>query len=325
MYVICLEINIKQVPWWHEPKKMLRRITEANRKRNVYGPEHDEHQYLNLIDDILTTGSWEQTRNGSTQMIFGAAMQFDLTNGTVPLLTTKKLAWKTCLKELLWFIRGSTDNSLLTAQNVNIWSGNTRRRLVQDEYVQDNDLGPIYGHQWRHFNAPYIDCHTDYTGQGKDQLQAIITALKDPLQRSSRRLVMSAWNPCQLEEMALPPCHILCQFNVREGRYLSCHLYQRSADVGLGMPFNIASYSLLTHLLAHHCGLEAEAFNYSLGNCHIYDDHVTALRQQTARVPFKFPTVKFQALKERIDDYSLDDFIIENYQAHDAVVMQMRP
>jgi thymidylate synthase len=307
---------------------MLRSITEHNKKRSVYGDKHDEHQYLNLINDIQQHGTWEETRNGRTQMIFGAAMHYALTNHTVPLLTTKKLAWKTCLKELLWFIKGSTNNAELTAQNVHIWTGNARR-LVEDAsglgYIEGADLGPIYGHQWRHFNAPYDTCYTDYTGQGVDQLANIVSALKDPAQRSSRRLVMSAWNPCQLSQMALPPCHVMCQFNVRDGRYLSCHLYQRSADVGLGMPFNIASYSFLTHLLAHHCGLEAEDFNYSLGNCHIYDDHVEALTEQTKRDPFPFPTLRIAAVKEKLEDYVLSDFIVENYRAHDAIVMQMRP
>jgi len=307
---------------------MLRSITEHNKKRSLYGDKHDEHQYLNLINDIQQHGTWEDTRNGRTQMIFGAAMHYALTNHTVPLLTTKKLAWKTCLKELLWFIKGSTNNAELTAQNVHIWTGNARR-LVEDArglgYIEGADLGPIYGHQWRHFNAPYDTCYTNYTGQGVDQLANIVKALKDPAQRSSRRLVMSAWNPCQLSQMALPPCHVMCQFNVRDGRYLSCHLYQRSADVGLGMPFNIASYSFLTHLLAHHCGLEAEDFNYSLGNCHIYDDHVEALTEQTKRDPFPFATLRIAAVKEKLEDYVLSDFIVENYRAHDPIVMQMRP
>ena len=158
-------------------------------------------------------------------------------------------------------------------------------------HLGENDLGPVYGHQWRHFNAPYTNCRADYSGQCVDQLQYIIDALKDPVERFSRRLVMSAWNPCQIDEMALPPCHVLCQFNVSQGNKLSCALYQRSADCGLGVPFNIASYSFLTHILAKHCGLEAYEFIYTLGNCHVYDDHVEAMKEQLGRPSYDFPTI----------------------------------
>jgi len=149
-------------------------------------------------------------------------------------------------------------------------------------HLESNDLGPIYGHQWRHFNAPYINKDADYSGKGIDQLQYVIDRLSDPEKRTSRRIIMSSWNPCQLNEMSLPPCHIMCQFNVI-GNNLSCSLYQRSGDVGLGVPFNIASYCFLTHLLAHHCGLNAYEFVYYLGNSHIYDDHLESLSQQITK------------------------------------------
>jgi len=306
---------------------MLRRILEKNKVGKYGSPQHDEYQYLHLIDDILNEGKMESGRNGYAKTIIGSAMHFSLENNTLPLLTTKKVAWKTCAKELFWFIKGSTDNKILQEQNVGIWNGNASREYLDDIGLyerKENDLGPVYGHQWRHFNAPYKTCHDDYEGKGVDQLDYIISCLKNPLTRNSRRLIMSAWNPCQLPEMALPPCHILVQFNVTENDKLSCSLYQRSCDVGLGVPFNIASYSLLTHLIANHCGLVATDFYYHLGNCHIYDDHLEALKEQTTKKPYSFPTIKINSKKEDIEDYSLDDFEILNYTSHEKIKMEMR-
>ena len=233
---------------------------------------HQEQQYLDLIKNILDNGTWEEGRNGRTKSVFGSSMRFDLTNGQIPILTTKKTAWKTCLKELLWFIRGETDNKLLQEQGVHIWDGNTTREFLDSRGLNYREglIGPGYGFQWRNFNAPYDQETGGPMEKGVDQLQQIIDALKDPAQRTSRRLVMSAWNPCQLNEMALPPCHILCQFNVHDGNKLSCCMMQRSSDFFLGIPFNVASYSMLTHLLAKHCGLEAYEFVHFMGNCHIY-------------------------------------------------------
>ena len=226
-------------------------------------------------------------------------MRFSLQNGTIPFLTTKKLAWKTCFKELMWFIQGKTDNKDLTNQGVHM-SGNANRKFLDSRgltHRKEGDLGPIYGFQWRHFNAEYKDSSTNYDGQGIDQLQSIINSLKDPSQRSSRRLIMTAWNPSYLDSMALPPCHVLCQFNVRQNKFLSCSLYQRSGDVGLGVPFNIASYSFLTHILAVHYDLIAEDFVYFLGNTHIYKDHVDVLKQQIERSPFNFPKLEIKKKK----------------------------
>ena len=301
---------------------------------------HEEQQYLNLIKNILDNGTWEEGRNGKTKGIFGNMMRFSLKDGKIPILTTKKTAWKTCLKELLWFIRGDTDNKLLQDQGVHIWDGNSTREFLDSRGLQDyeeGELGPIYGRQWRHFNAPYItkkevkfserlpeNEQTYYNVKGGvDQLQQIIDALKDPAQRTSRRLIMTAWNPCQLDDMALPPCHILCQFNVHNGNQLSCSMYQRSCDSPLGSPINIASYSFLTHLLAKHCGLEAHEFVYFMGNCHIYEDHVEPMKEQIKKNPFPFPTVSIKQVRENINDYCLDDFEIHNYQSHEAIKMKM--
>jgi len=304
---------------------MLRRLAERG-KLGLGGTVHDENQYLGLIKDVLDEGVMTTGRNGGTKAVYGAAMHFSLENGRLPLLTTKRVAWKTCLKELLWFIKGSTNNEELRNNGVHIWDGNGSREFLDSRglnHLAENDLGPVYGHQWRHFNAAYTDCQTDYSGKGVDQLQYVINCLKDPEQRSSRRIVMSAWNPCQLAEMALPPCHVLCQFNVL-GNRLSCSLYQRSGDIGLGVPFNIASYSFLTHLLAKHCGLVAHEFVYFLGNAHIYDDHFDALEEQIKRSPKSFPSISIARQCESVDEYEMEDFVVEGYEPHGKIVMEMR-
>jgi thymidylate synthase len=252
-------------------------------------------------------------------------MRFSLRDSKIPILTTKKTAWKTCLKELLWFIRGKTNNNLLTDQNVHIWDANASREFIKSrglDHYSDGELGPIYGHQWRHFNAKW-EGDEDYTNEGVDQLQQIIDQLKNPETRTSRRLIMSAWNPCQLNEMALPPCHILCQFNVHNGNQLSCALYQRSQDVALGASFNIASYSFLTHLLAKHCGLEAAEFVYFTGNCHLYEDHIEPMREVLLRQPFEFPTVSISQIRENINDYCVEDFLVSEYKCHEVIKMTM--
>lgn len=286
----------------------------------------EEEQYLNLIREILSRGTWEEGRNGKTKSIFGHSMRFSLENGRIPILTTKKTAWKTCLKELLWFIRGETNNKLLLDQGVHIWDGNSSREFLDSRGLNNyevNELGPIYGHQWRHFNAKWQGDAHDYTGEGVDQLQQIIDALKDPKQRTSRRLIMTAWNPEQLDDMALPPCHIMCQFNVHDGKQLSCAMYQRSNDECCGTPFNIASYSFLTHLIAKHCGLQAYEFVYFKGNCHIYEEHIEGAKLQIQREPYPFPTLTIKQIRDNINDYQVDDFILENYQHHESIKFQM--
>lgn len=287
----------------------------------------DEYQYINLIQTILENGYNESGRNGNVKAIFGTSLRFNLSNNKIPILTTKKLAWKTCLKELLWFISGSTDNKILKQKNVKIWNENASREFLDSrglQHLAEDDLGPVYGHQWRFFNAPYDNCHTDYTNKGVDQLKYIIDSLKDPNTRTSRRLIMSAWNPQQLDQMALPPCHVLAQFNVFDGDKLSVALYQRSGDVGLGVPFNIASYAFLTHLIAHHCNLKASEFVYFLGNAHIYDDHIETLKIQKNNIPMELPTLSIINKYETIDQYSIDDFVVENYNHHNELKMNMR-
>lgn len=302
---------------------------------------HQEYQYLNLVNEILSNGTWEEGRNGRTKSIFGYMMRFSLKDETIPIFTTKKTAWKTCLKELLWFIRGETDNKLLQKQNVHIWDGNTSREFLDSvnlNLYEEGIAGPIYGYQWRNFNATY-NCITgkpirdgfeesdlDYNNiqfKGVDQLQYIIDCLKDPVKRTSRRLIMTAWNPCQLNQMALPPCHVLCQFNVSDGNKLSCALYQRSNDVSLGTSFNVASYSFLTHLLAKHCGLVAHEFIHFMGNCHIYEEHVELMQEILNRQPYDFPKLKINCVRENINDYQIGDFEVSNYVSNNVIKMQM--
>ena len=296
---------------------------------NYKDENNEELQYLKLIEDILLKGSFETGRNGNTYSVFGSSMYFSLENNKIPLLTTKQLAWKTCLKELFWFIQGDTNNQTLINQGVHIWDTNSSRSFLDSRGLVDreeHDLGPIYGFQWRHFNAPYINCHTDYTNHGIDQLQYIINHLKSniPEVRNSRRLIMTSWNPCQLNEMALPPCHVIVQFQITRGNKLSCLLYQRSGDVGLGVPFNIASYSFLTHILAHHCNLEAYEFIYTLGNSHIYEDHISQLNNQILRKPLPFPSIHINNYHKNINDYTMEDIEITNYKYHPKIIMNMR-
>ena len=285
-----------------------------------------EVQYIDLIKNVIQNGTLEKSRNGDTISMFGNMMRFSLRDGMIPILTTKKVAIKTCFEELMWFIRGKTDNALLQDKNVHIWDANSTREFLDNRglsYEQD-DLGPVYGHQWRHFNATYHDCHTDYTGKGVDQLAQLIENLKDPVKRVSRRHIISAWNPCQLDEMALPPCHIMMQFDVSQDNQLSCAMYQRSCDVGLGVPFNIASYSFLTHMIAAHCGLVAKEFVYFMGNCHIYVEHLEMLKEQIMREPFPFPKIRVNT-RDQIEEYRYEDIEwVEKYQSHEKIVMKMK-
>ncbi len=304
---------------------------------NIEKYKHEEYQYLNTLENIVENGFWEEGRNGKTKSIFGHSMRFSLENDKIPILTTKKTAWKTCLKELLWFIRGETDNKILKEQGVHIWDANGSREFLDSRglnHYSEDILGPIYGYQWRHYNTPYNYLYAKpnnflneiyFKNNDVDQLQLIIDCLKDSLKRTSRRLIMTAWNPCQLDEMALPPCHILCQFNVHDGNKLSCVMMQRSADFFLGVPFNILSYSFLTHLLAKHCGLVAHEFIHFMGNCHLYENAIEASKIQIEREPYPFPTLNIKQIRDKIDDYTVDDFVINDYIHHDAIKVEMIP
>lgn len=293
--------------------------------------KHPEKQYLELVDHILKHGYKEKGRNGNVLTQIGSTMRFQLYDEDrndkpiMPLMTTKRLAWKSCLKELLWFMRGETDNNILKSQGVKIWNDNASREFLDSRgltRMKENDLGPVYGHQWRHFNAPYYTSKYNYGGMGVDQLNMVVKDLKND--KYSRRIIMSAWNPCQLNEMALPPCHVLSQFHVVGEDKLICTLYQRSADVGLGLPFNIASYSFLTHILAHHCGLKASELIHFVGNAHIYEEHIEPLKKQLENEPELFPILRIKEKREDIDDYQVEDFVISGYVSHKKINMKMR-
>ena len=307
---------------------MLKTVSIANKKSrtNPDDAPHDEYQYLNLVSDVITDGFDEVGRNGSVKCVYGAAMHFSLEEGVIPILTTKRTAWKTCLKELLWFIQGKPDNKILNDQNVRIWDANCTPEFLESRNLSNlapGDLGPLYGFQWRHFNAPYRGCDADYTGEGVDQLQQAIDILRDPAQRTSRRIIISAWNPCQVDEGVLPSCHNFIQFNVVDGNKLSCSLTQRSGDLGLGVPFNIASYAFLTHLIAKHCNLIPYEFIHFLGNCHVYSQHIDVLETQTSRKPYPFPTLSICTKRDNINDYVIDDFILHGYESHLSIKMDI--
>lgn len=286
----------------------------------------EEKQYLDLIRKILAEGDVRGDRTGTgTKAIFGAQMRFSLTDNTLPLLTTKRVFYRGVLEELLWFIRGDTNAKHLQEKGVHIWDGNSTRAFLDSRGLtanEEGDLGPVYGFQWRHFGAEYVDFHTDYTGQGVDQLQEIIDTLrKNP---TDRRMVLSAWNPAAISRMALPPCHMFCQFFVANGR-LSCQMYQRSCDVGLGVPFNIASYSLLTIMIAWVCNLEPGEFIHVMGDTHVYLNHIDALQVQLEREPRPFPKLRIKpgTQRESIDGFKFEDFELSDYNPYPKIEMEM--
>jgi len=259
---------------------------------------HPEQAYLDLLTDILANGVQRGDRTGTgTLGVFGRQMRFDLSKG-FPLLTTKKLHRKSIILELLWFLRGDTNVKWLQDQGVSIW----------DEWAApDGELGPVYGKQWRSWTAP--------DGRVIDQISNVITALKT--NPDSRRHIVSAWNPADVDDMALPPCHCLFQFYVADGK-LSCQLYQRSADVFLGVPFNIASYALLTVMMAKVVGLEPGEFVHTLGDAHLYLNHLDQAREQLQRQPYPFPTLEI-ADKADLFAFTYDDFKLRGYKAHEKI------
>jgi len=288
------------------------------------GEEHEEQQYLQLIRKIIQTGNKKGDRTGTgTLSLFGAQMRFSLRDGSFPLLTTKKVFYRGIAEELFWFIRGSTSAKELQEKNVRIWDGNSSRAFLDSiglNHREEGDLGPVYGFQWRHFGAEYVDMHADYSGKGVDQLANVINLIRT--RPDDRRILLCAWNPADLDKMALPPCHCLVQFYCANGE-LSCQLYQRSADMGLGVPFNIASYALLTIMLAHVTGLKPGDFVHTLGDAHVYSNHVEALRQQLEREPRPFPTISIKRKVENIEEFKFEDFEVTGYDPHPKIAMDM--
>ena len=257
------------------------------------------HQYLELLRHVLEHGAEKSDRTGTgTRSVFGWQMRFDLNEG-FPLVTTKKLHLRSIIHELLWFIRGETNIAYLRENKVSIW----------DEWADENgELGPVYGRQWRRW--------TGSDGREIDQLRWVVDEIgRNP---DSRRLIVSAWNVAELPQMALMPCHTLFQFYVADGK-LSCQLYQRSGDIFLGVPFNIASYALLTHMLAQQCDLAVGDFIWTGGDCHIYSNHTEQVELQLSRAPYPYPTLHIKRRPDSIFDYQYEDFEVLDYQCHPAI------
>jgi len=258
-----------------------------------------ESAYLDLLEDILENGERQDDRTGvGTHSVFGRQLRCDLSKG-FPLLTTKKVHFKSIAIELFWFLRGDTNIRWLQDRGVKIW----------DEWADENgDLGPVYGKQWRRWEGP--------DGTEIDQLANMIEQIKN--NPASRRLIVSGWNPADVPNMALPPCHTLYQFNVSNGK-LSCQLYQRSADMFLGVPFNIASYALLTHLMAQVCDLEVGDYIHTFGDAHIYTNHMEQVREQLSRTPRALPKLTINPDKKDLFDFEYDDIAIEGYNPHPRI------
>ena len=254
------------------------------------------HQYHELMQHVLNQGVQKSDRTGTgTLSVFGYQMRFNLADG-FPMVTTKKLHLKSIIYELLWFLNGSTNNDWLKERGVSIWN---------EWAAPDGELGPIYGYQWRSWPAP--------NGQHIDQISEVVNSIKT--NPDSRRLIVSAWNVADIPRMALAPCHAFFQFYVADGK-LSCQLYQRSADIFLGVPFNIASYALLTHMVAQQCDLEPGEFIWTGGDCHLYSNHLEQVELQLSRKPFPLPQLKIARKPASLFDYAFEDFEIVGYECH---------
>ena len=291
--------------------------------------KHSEYSYLNALKQILEDGEDRPDRTGvGTKSIFGLQMRFDLAQG-FPAVTTKKLAWKAVVSELLWFIEGSGDENRLKeilhgdrySEKKTIWSDNTKADYWTKKRLQRHagDLGRVYGVQWRRWRAPLVRINKVVL-QNCDQLLSLIEGIKaDPY---SRRHIITAWNPGELELMALPPCHMMSQFYVNNGK-LSCQMYQRSADMFLGVPFNIASYALFTHMIAQVCNLEVGELIITIGDAHIYSNHIEQVTEQLKRKPLPLPTLKLNPEIEVITDFDMKDIELVDYQCHEAIAAPM--
>jgi thymidylate synthase len=285
-------------------------------------------QYHDLLKDILENGEERLDRTGvGTLSVFGRQLRFDLTKN-FPAITTKKLAWRACVAELLWFLEGSSDERRLSeithgtcdSSKSTIWTGNAQASYWKPKARYEGDLGRVYGVQWREW-----DTHTTNICQAEpiyiDQIKQVIEGIKkDPF---GRRHIVSAWNVAELNKMALPPCHVMFQFYVGNNNTLSCHMYQRSVDSFLGLPFNIASYALLTNMIAHVTGLTAKELVISTGDTHLYLDHIDQVKEQLNRQAFELPTLWLNPEVKNIDKFTMDDIELKNYVSHDAIKAKM--
>lgn len=296
---------------------------------------HEEKQYLDLMERIVRHGVRKDDRTGvGTHSLFGEMMKFDLSDHTLPLFTTKKVFWKGVIEELCWFMQGQTDSKILEEKGVNIWKGNTSREFLdKNELPYDEGMaGPIYGWQWRNFGGDYntedgrVERNQNKWRRvdelGVDQLTQIASDLcTDP---HSRRHILTAWNPNQLFMMALPPCHVMAQFWVDNDRGLHCSMYQRSCDMFLGVPFNVASYATLTHIMAKICNMKARSFTWMGGDCHVYSNHFDQVREQASRTPKAFPKLLIREdMIFDFDNIQPHDFKIKDYNPHPAIKADM--
>ena len=289
----------------------------------TYTRQYEEMKYINLLKKVLHEGVVNDDRTGvGTISLFGGQMSFDMSRGVLPILTTKRVFLKGVIHELLWFINGHTDSNILSEKGVNIWKGNTSREYLDAHgHISrpEGDIGPGYGHQWRHYNAKYTDMHADYTNKGIDQLTNCVKQIKHEIatRKHDRRIIMIAWNPEQISEMSFPPCHIFVQFYVcLKTMSLSLHMYQRSADMFLGVPFNIASYALLLLMTARVTGLNPDRLVMSFGDMHIYSTHIEAVNEQLTRCPMKFPKVEFVDPPDELDQFIPEHIVVKDYKCH---------
>jgi len=288
-----------------------------------------EQTYLDALKNILENGEERPDRTGvGTIGLFGIQMRFDLSKG-FPAITTKKLAWKSCVSELLWFIEGSGDENRLKeilhgdrySEKKTIWSDNASADYWVKKRLQRHpgDLGRVYGVQWRRWRKPLVRINKVVL-QNHDQLLELIAGIKsDPY---SRRHIISAWNPGEIDLMALPPCHMMAQFHVSNGK-LSCHMYQRSADMFLGVPFNIASYALFTHMIAQVCNLDVGDLIISFGDAHIYKNHIDQVKEQLSRKPFAMPNLQLNPAIDVITNFSMEDIELKGYESYEAIKAPM--
>lgn len=326
---------------------------------------HEELQYLDLIRDILNRGEHrpDRTGTGTLSLFAPPQLRFSLSKPdpssptaeripVLPLLTTKRVFLRAVTTELLWFVAGCTTSKPLSDGGIHIWDGNGSREFLDKlgfTEREEGDLGPVYGFQWRHFGAEYKDCHADYTNKGVDQIKEVVRKLKNT--PYDRRIILSAWNVADLSKMALPPCHMFAQFYVsypdaargeaalqqlngpgptsekpKAKGHLSCVLYQRSCDMGLGVPFNIASYALLTHMLAYACDLVPGELIHTMGDAHVYLDHIDALKEQLLREPREFPTLNIKRDDRgsgEMDGWKLEELEVVGYKPHGGIKMKM--
>ena len=294
----------------------------------------EEIAYLDILRDLITKGNERQTRNSITKSLFSRNLTFDLKN-SFPLLTTKKMFFRGIFEELMFFIRGNTNTKILEDKGVKIWKDNTTRTFLDNvglNHYQEGDMGPMYGYQLRFFNANYKDCNDNYLNKGVDQLKYVIdTILKDPF---SRRIIMTTFNPAQMKEGCLFPCHsLMIQFYIREENdiyYLSQQNYIRSNDIFLGNPYNIASFALMSYLLCHHLNYITKSNKYkpdmlyiTLGDYHLYKDHYEAAQEQINRTPYPFPQLNIKNYHDNIEDYEYEDIEMLNYMSHPAIKTKM--